>query len=161
MLQISGECNDCGQCCGCETAPNRTGPFPKNWPEAVNSWQINVLRDAHPVFQITGHPDLGGLRFGSVRPVGGNTTFHWIWIPGVGLVADAPPWGDESTYELQCPFLKSPVSGVYPCGVIGTVAEIIKTQMRCRWLPPTWDERSWNEWKTNHPDCSYEATPIP
>jgi len=127
----------------------------------VRNWQIGVLSEAHPVFQITGHPDLGGSRYGAVRPIGSNTTFRWIWIPGNGLCADSAPYGDENTYEPQCPFLTGPVAGEYPCGIAGTAVEIIKTQMGCRWLPEFMEDASWQQWITDHPLCSFEATPVP
>lgn len=156
-VQISGSCNDCGQCCGCETAPNRAPPFPPTWPEAVRNWTVQSLNEL-VLFQITGHPDLGAPRAASVRIA--NKTFHLMWVPGVGLVADMAPWGDESTYAPQCPFLLPESGGVYPCGVEGTQWDGIREAFGCRWLPDEMADVSWAQWTEDHPACSYVGTPV-
>lgn len=149
-----GECNSCGMCCGSPDAPNRDSPWPDNWPEAVRTWQIDYLAETFPIFQTTGHPDLGGAGAGAVRIA--NKTYRWIWVPGHGLCADAPPWGDPSTYEEMCPVLGSEQpDGTYPCGVMGTAWEEIPTKLGCRTLPEEWDQRSIDEWFTNHPKCGF------
>ena len=110
------------------------------------------------MFAVTGHPDAGGPQAGAIRL--GNRTYRWIWVPGVGLCTDAPPWGDPSSYLPQCPFLMAESGGIYPCAVAGTPYQPIADQLGCRWLPETWDEASWTQWITDHPACGYEAAPI-
>ena len=151
-MQRMGACNQCGQCCGCETAPERGSPFPKTWPEAVRTWTVDDLSNT-VIFQITGHPDLGAPRYGAIKI--GSPTFRWIWIPGVGLVADKAPWGDESSYEPQCPMLLPESGGQYPCGVEGTQWDGIRSAFGCRdlGLPDELDEASAQQWVTDHPNC--------
>lgn len=167
MLRVIGSCNQCGQCCGGGGAPNPSPPFPSTWPESVRNWQIAVLAESAPIFQVTGHPDLGGARAGAVRI--GNKTFRWIWIPGRGLCADQPPWGDESAYLPQCPVLMPEQQGVWACGIAGTPWQVIRDRLGCRdW--PEWEhpeyglgkwitEEGWTQWMTDHPACSYTVVP--
>jgi len=149
-----GECTNCGMCCGSPDAPNRDSPWPDNWPEAVRTWQIEYLANVYPIFKTTGHPTLGGANAGAVRL--GNKTYRWIWIPGHGLCADAAPYGNASTYYEMCPLLgaRQP-DGTYPCGAMGTPFEEIPTKLGCRTLPLEWDQKSIDEWFTNHPNCGF------
>lgn len=158
MVLISGSCNNCGQCCGCPTAPNRASAWPRNWPAAVRTWDPAVRASVYPVFVVTGHPGEGGPQAGVIRL--GNRNYRWIWVPSAGLCADAPPWGDPASYEPQCPLL-GPVQGdgTYPCAVIGTQWEAIATQIGCRWLPETMEDEHWAQWIADHPACGYTATP--
>lgn len=161
MLQKMGSCNNCGQCCGCETAPNRMSPFPRRWPEAVRNWTIASIEENAPIFRIIGHPSLGAQRQGTFRL--GNNTFRWTWVTGHGLNANAPPWGDETAYEPQCPVLlpREP-DGSYPCGVEGTEWEIVCDALGCRerGMPEFLEEASWEQYITDHPLCSLDYQPV-
>ena len=156
MLRKMGSCNNCGQCCGCETAPNRISPFPATWPEAVRNWTIASIEENAPIFKITGHPSLGAARQGTIKV--GSFTIRWIWVVGAGLNKNLAPWGDESTYEPECPALMPGVAGVYPCALEGTQWEIIRTSLGCReiGMPEYLDEGSWDGWITDHPLCSLD-----
>lgn len=160
MLQKHGSCNNCGQCCGCETAPNRMSPFPATWPEAVAKWTVESLVEGAPIFQITGHPDIGGPIAGVVRM--NNKNWYWLWRlgqPDHGLVANAPPWADDSTYEPQCPFLDSGQAGVYPCGAEGDVlGEVIRNNLGCReiGMPEFLEAEQWIDYLADHPLCSLD-----
>lgn len=158
MYQIQGECNRCGQCCGAPGSPNRDSPWPNNWPEAVRNWSISALQTHLPMFTVTGHPDLGGQRAFAARI--GNKTYRGIWIPGHGLCADAAPFGDESAYEEQCPFLGAQQpDDSYPCGLVGTPFEAVHT-IQCAPMGEFWSDTSVEEWQTNHPLCSYEFVEV-
>jgi Fe-S-cluster containining protein len=167
---ISGDCNDCGQCCGCETAPNRTSPFDPLWPESVRNWEIDFLANTHKIFRIIGHPALAGTIYGRVRI--GNVFYYWRWLPREGLVANLPPYADETTWAPQCPLLKAESQGTYPCGVKGETLQIpgggtmpgdeLRQSLSCRELgmPPTMRDEEWEQWHSDHPACSYVATPV-
>ena len=146
-------CGRCGQCCGAPGSPNRDSPWPDNWPEAVASWQIDALADAQPIFTLSGHPDLGGQRAWAIRV--GNKTYRGIWIPGHGLCADAPPYGDASAFEEMCPFLGNKLpNGSYPCGLAGTPFDAVYQQ--CMRVKTTgWTEQEVEQWQADHPLCSY------
>ncbi len=156
MLRIQGSCNRCGQCCGAPGSPNRDSPWPDNWPEVVKNWQIDVLGNTHPVFTVTGHPDLGGPRAFAVRIA--LRTYRGIWVPGHGLCADSPPYGDASSFEEMCPFLKSKrPDGSHPCALAGTQWDAQYQQ--CMDMGELWTEKSVAEWQANHPLCSYTWVP--
>jgi len=166
---ISGTCNDCGQCCGCETAPNRTSPFPGNWPEAVRNWEMEFLANTHLIFKIVSHPVIGGAIYGSFKIATG--TYYWRWVPGHGLCANSPPWADPNTWEPQCPVLMGANQGTYPCGIKDVTINMpggpvegnaIRQSMSCRELgmPPTMRDDEWEQWHRDHPACSYVATPV-
>lgn len=168
MMQISGTCNDCGQCCGCETAPNRIGPLPRNYPDAVRNWDMDFLFNEKLIFKITDHPVRGGATYGGFSISTG--TYYWRWVPGYGLCANLPPYDDADTWEPQCPVLQEvQPDGTYPCGIEdieinmpgGKIAgNDIRASMGCRWLPDTMTDESWNQWITDHPNCSFVATPV-
>lgn len=152
MMQIQGSCSRCGQCCGAPGSPNRDSPWPNNWPEAVRTWQINNLASIFPVFQITGHPALGGETARVVRIDNKNYSFRWV--SGHGLCHNSPPLNDPETYEEQCPFLASQLpDGSYPCALAGTQWDAQFQQ--CMAMGEFWTEASVAEWQENHPLCSY------
>jgi hypothetical protein len=123
----------------------------------VRTWTIEALGTHQPIFTLTGHPDLGGSRSWSVRI--GNKTYRAIWIPGHGLCADEPPWGDATTFSEMCPFLAAQQpDGSYPCGLVGTSWEPIYTTT-CAPMGELWTESSVAEWQANHPLCSYYWVP--
>jgi hypothetical protein len=109
------------------------------------------------VFTITGHPDLGGQRAFAARI--GNKTYRGIWVQGHGLCIDTPPYGDDTAYEEQCPFLMNQLpDDSYPCGLAGTAFDAVFQQ--CMIMGEIWSEASVQEWQANHPLCSWVFTPV-
>ena len=76
-------------------------------------------------------------------------------MPGHGLCADSPPYGDNTAYEEMCPLLKNQLpDGSYPCGLVGTPYEAVFDQ--CMDMGEgEWSDASVAEWQANHPLCSY------
>jgi hypothetical protein len=152
MMQIQGSCNRCGQCCGAPGSPNRDSPWPNNWPEAVATWRISYLAETFPVFQLTGHPALGGEVARVVRI--NNKNYSLRWVPGHGLCKNTPPLNDPNTWEEQCPFLMDQLpDDSYPCALAGT--QWNQQYVQCMDMGEYWDEASVAEWQANHPLCSY------
>lgn len=150
-----GECNRCGQCCGAPGSPERDSPWPDTYPEAVRNWTIASIEKNCPIFKLVGHPSLGAPTAAAFRVA--NKTYRAIWKPGHGLCADAPPWGDDKSFEEMCPFLMpQQPDGTHPCALVGTQWEYIWEKM-CKPSPPMeMSEEDVKTWQRRHPKCSYE-----
>lgn len=163
MYNRTGSCSRCGECCGFprSTDSGQNNPWPPDWPSDVRSWMLSVIESEAPMFQITGHPNLGGKGFGTVRFAG--NTCNWIWIDGKGLCTDTGRKGDATDYDQRCPCLgnKQP-SGQVPCLLVGTNWEFI-WQKLCQPVPPVelpdeYYARFIADWHINCPSCSYTYT---
>jgi len=167
MFTRTGNCDRCGECCGYprSTDNGQNNPWPTDWPQSVQAWQIDVLGDNFPMYKFTGHPNLGGKASGTFK-LGGNT-IHWCWANGVGLATDIAPYNDGgATYDIRCPLLlaKRP-DGSVPCaayGVTQVVPGSTKTfhdlwALLCEPVPPLVfdDVEQVNNWYMNCPSCSY------
>lgn len=157
-----GACNGCGQCCGGGNPVSDPGsPFPKGWPNSVRNWALAEL-EATEVFKFTNHPALGAPSYGSFKL--GSNTIRWIWVEGVGLVKDMPPWGDPSNYVPECPLLGGESGGVFAClaegqvwtrGQIEISGDSLRAYFGCRdiGLPDELPESDAAQWAADHPNC--------
>lgn len=157
-MQRVGSCNRCGQCCGAEGSPNQDSPWPDSWPESLATWQEARLLEEIPLFQLLAHPAHGGPSAG-VAIVGG-VQCYWIWVPGEGLCADRPPYGNPSKFHQKCPFLgDDPGDSTRPCLLVGTPFQWLFDAM-CEIAPPQeLPPFKVAIWQDNHPGCSYTWTP--
>lgn len=149
-MQRQGTCNLCGQCCGAEGSPNQANPWPKWWARSVRNWSEDTLPLLIKLVRSPWHD--GPLALAIL--IGGNT-YHVIWIEGRPC-KDLQPWGDESTYSLECPFLMdNSGNDTRPCALVGTPYEFVWLH-HCQPLPPLelpeGKVAQWQEW---HPLCSY------
>ena len=164
MYQRTGDCNQCGECCGTvgDTA------YVKNWPEAIRTWSLDDAMVVCPqlgMFGIAQQGDLIGYdqANGSYRVRG--TLYYYVWVPGVGPCKDTSAAHDGSSYNTECPFLKDdPGDGSRPCALVGTNDDGARFKF-CRpeehptdYVPENdiWDQRSVDQWQADHPNCSYE-----
>ena len=151
MYKRTGECNLCGECCGYPRATDngQTPPFPVNLPECVSSWSNNSDKEkAYPMFKITGHKK----RFGKFNAKG--EVCHWIWIKGKGLCKDVLPFGDETTYDVRCPFLSKKLpDGTVPCLIY---QHELRVQYCSKGPQDTYENKLQVEhWFKNYPSCSF------
>jgi len=159
----TGECNMCGQCCGCETAPNRTSPWPACLIYALRDWADSDLPGITSVIK---PPTKDGVLSGSVQIGTAQYPFIWVEDPPDGLCKDLPPYGKTNNYARQCPLLMStPDGGVtYPCAAYSSTT-VIPTlgitvgewwNQNCQPLPSVrMLEEQVQQWETDHPLCSY------
>jgi len=156
-FQRQGSCNRCGQCCGADGSPNQANPWPKNWPQAVQAWETKPT-----IIQAVGNP-LDGDPIGYAVRLG-NKTYRSVWVTGVGLCKDSPPYGNASNYSLECPFLADdPGDGSRPCAFVGTPLESLRNTFVCYPEGPLImpDQGSLDQWMEDHPLCSYTWVEIP
>lgn len=158
MFKRTGTCNLCGECCGYprSTDGGQNNPWRKDLPESVRNWDQDVLKTEFPLFNLTGHPDHGGKKYGR-KDIYGKRCF-WIWIPKHGLCQDKTPHGNISTYDQRCSFLSVKLpDGTVPCLLYGTIDHYIWEKL-CQPTPP--ENMSTKEkvdnWFKNCPSCSYE-----
>lgn len=162
MPTKTGACNNCGQCCGGGNPVSDPGsPFPKSWPNSVRNWVLSALEGTE-LFKFTGHPVLGGATYGNFKL--GSNTIRWIWVEGVGLVKDAPAWGNPATYVPECPLLDDESGGEFAClaegqvwtrGTVSISGDALRAFFGCRdiGLPDEWPENKATDWATAHPNC--------
>ena len=147
-MQISGECNRCGQCCGAEDNPGASGavnPWPKTWPAAIRNWLEEDLPGLAKVLKTPYHD---GAISGVVNV--GTNALKWVWVQGVGLCKGKP-----SNYTIECPaLLGKPGDAVRPCALVGTAYQWIYDN--CMFMKPEWTEQEVTQWQADHPACSYE-----
>lgn len=170
-ILVGGSCSSCGQCCGAESAPNPTSPWPATWPDGVRNWAIDDILSRLPIFKVTGHPAMQGPLYGSFKISTGQ--YYWTWVPGHGLCKNAPPWADNTSYRPECPVLMDEdTPGVYPCGIQDITINMpggpvegndIREKQGCRELGmvgKTIRDEDWNSWITDHPACTLTGTVV-
>ena len=156
--QKQGTCNRCGQCCGADGSPNQATPWPKTWLYCFKGYQ---QANKPPIVQLVGDRSEGGPIGYSVKL--GNKTYRSVWVEGVGLCKDVAPWGDPSTYSLECPFLADdPGDGSRPCAFTGTAQESLRNTFECWPNGPEYfhNLESLQQWENDHPDCSHTWTEV-
>jgi len=159
----TGTCNLCGQCCGCETAPNRDSPWAKDYLWALRTWADSDLPGIASVLK---PPANGGPVSGSFQIGTAQYQFIWVAEPLHGLCKDLPPYGKTNNYARQCPLLMTSPDGgqTYPCAAYQS-ATVIPTlgitvgqwwDSVCGVMPPmTLEDWQVQMWEANHPACSY------
>jgi len=155
MPQRTGDCEWCGQCCGADGSPNQISPWPKAWPEALETWEADVLPS---IVKMAGDPLHGGPSYYQVKI--GGIMFYAIWVPGHGLCKDLPPYGDNTSYSLECPFLKPDLH----CGLAVAAPPIrdsawamCRNELVAGYIPENdvWTDTQRIRWQTDHPLCTY------
>jgi hypothetical protein len=146
-----GECNLCGQCCGAEGSPNQDNPWPNSWPESIRNRSYEQIKETWPQVQLIDW----GKKYGSHKIQ--NEKINWIWIKRESLCKDLLPYGDETTYSLECPWLAGKDGDEQrPCSLVGTEFEDY-WWTACQHQPPMEKTvEQVDEWKIRHPLCSYE-----
>jgi len=150
MLMRSGSCNRCGQCCGAISSPSPTNPWPRPWARgALQEWADDTLPS---IVRLVGEPVRSGVNSAILLD---NKTYRVLWTDD-GLCKDASPWGDDSAYSPECPFLMDdPGNSTRPCALVGTNLENIWTEM-CQPEPPLEKTAAQvGKWQMRHPNCSY------
>lgn len=151
-MKRSGDCNQCGQCCGADGSPEQKNPWPRGWPGTLRTWKKENLPT---LFELVKHPSLDA----TLRPDESfnldSKSYYGIWIPGSGLCKDLPPYGDIKTYSVECPFLiDDPGNETRPCALVGTRDSIWEEM--CQPVPPIEKtEEQVTKWRIRHPLCSY------
>ena len=116
------------------------------------------------MIQLVGDPFHGGAQARAIK-IGPNT-YYCIWVAGVGLCKDLPTYGDDSTYEPECPFLEEWDGETYAspgvperlCGIFGTRYHAI-WEAQCQNAPaPEMEQRDVDIFFANCPDCSFTYT---
>lgn len=163
----TGDCNQCGECCGSEGSPNQTSPWPSNWPSALRKWNLNDVNYVAPQLIMLGLKQLpsGDLGFPVVNgnfKIRNKQFYYAFGENGHGIFKDLPPYDGTNT-SLECPLLmEDPGDGSRPCGLVGEAQETARQQF-CRpetrpdYDPATdvWTQQQVDEWLTDHPSCSY------
>jgi hypothetical protein len=104
---------------------------------------------------VGGTPALGGPINSALKL--DNVTYRAVWVYDVGLCKNLPPWGDDTTYSLECPFLADdPGDGSRPCALVGTPWESVYLD-KCFPEGPAmfYDQQSLDQWESDHPLCSH------
>ena len=161
----TGECNQCGQCCGADGSPNQDNPWPGGWPGTFRDKQYgNVISlwPHGPLFGVEksekGTP-IVPVRHG-VAEVDG-VEYPYVWIEGHAVCKDVSPKRDGSKYSLECPFLApDPGDDTRPCSLVGT-SEQRCFDVACKdftgGIPPKViaTKHRLDQWSRWHPKCSY------
>ena len=170
LFERTGTCNRCGQCCGADGSPNQANPWPVNWYESHQRWSHASWESIWPytvLFGIVPGSDGRPIKtqeYGQVRIVGqGGGRYYYVWVDGRPC-KDTSAGHDGTSHSLECPFLKDdPGDGSRPCALVGSQDDGARHKF-CRpeerpEPPPNydiWDDRSVDQWQTDHPNCSYE-----
>lgn len=164
----TGDCNDCGDCCGANGQHNTS----KGW-EVTKGWSLDDVSESFNLWTLFGldwNPQEERVEPGSsegfYRVQG--TPYYYTWKelrPGFGHLPckDTSAAHDGSSYSVECPFLQDdPGDGSRPCALKGSTDEGARTKF-CRpeesneYVPADdiWNERSKLQWEADHPNCSY------
>ncbi|MHA1951296.1 MAG: hypothetical protein ACW987_15685 [Candidatus Thorarchaeota archaeon] len=164
----SGDCLDCGDCCG----GNETHPDSLGW-EYFRTWDMSDIQEAKSLWTLFGlgyNPVTERVepesQNGFKRITGTQYWFTWQELrEGKGHLPckDISAGHSGSPFSVECPFLEDdPGDGTRPCALKGTQDEGARTKY-CRPEerpePPasfdTWSEQQVQEWNLLHPGCSY------
>jgi len=170
--QRSGDCDWCGECCGVETAPNPTSPYP-TFPEDYKYMGVGEveksIKFAIGMGLVTVLPDgsLDWEPYGSIDIPAFGTAYicfvpHSLGLGWSGLCTNLPPYDDISISSPRCPFLFGD-SAPYECALEG------RPNLRDDWLVSSCGDRGpaiiqtdeeLAQWQTDHPGCSLTFTEV-
>jgi Fe-S-cluster containining protein len=139
-----GRCNHCGQCC-------ENGPWPGEWPDSLRNW---LVCDLPRIVRFVGDVYHGCKAYSQITI--NNEVYHWIWVPARGLCKDVHPFGDQSTYILECPFLMPTNDrGERLCALVGSSFEWVRDGI-CVAIPlDRKNAKEVKDWYRQFPKCSY------